>query len=280
MEIMTRRDFLLGIAFGAVLYKNCAVALRAASQGSLLRTGTARTSLGDAYFELHGNPRGGRVFMAGPVFSRTPNPANVALQTQIKEGYISRLGDRYQLVMSDYPHIATNAPADPKLLTVENVCADYLAIADAAGLQTFAAAGYSWGGNTVLQLATRSKRVSALVVGGWPAIGGPYQELLHETEELQKKSPDRPEIGRYVNYYRSLQTWPERAEVAKLKCPRMNFVDTGDDEFIDPFRGNKKLLHELGWETFEVKSGSGHPGGLMPEIACPVIRAFLDEHLV
>jgi hypothetical protein len=118
-------------------------------------------------------------------------------------------------------------------------------------------------------------------VGGWPALGGPYDLLLQTTEQLQRESPDRPEIGRYVAYYRSLQSWPERAEVAKLTCPRLNFVDVndGDDtDFIGRFRKHKRLLQELGWETLEVDGGNGHAGGLKAEVACPIIHSFLDKH--
>ncbi|PYP92916.1 MAG: hypothetical protein DMG65_02700 [Candidatus Angelobacter sp. Gp1-AA117] len=168
-------------------------------------------------------------------------------------------------------------------MTVEKVCKDYLAIADAAGIDRFAAIGYSWGGNSVLQLATRSQRVNALAVGGWPVLDGPYDLLLQTTEKLHRESPDRPEVVRYVNYYRSLQNWRERDEVARLKCPRLNYIDTsdtGDTDFIGRLRKNNEALQKLGWETAEVNSGKGHPGGLMPEIACPVIGTFLDKHLL
>ncbi|HSK44388.1 MAG TPA: alpha/beta hydrolase [Candidatus Binatia bacterium] len=179
---MTRRDFLVGLAASGVL----AAGLRAElSLGSLLSKGFVKTSLGaDAWFEVHGNPRGLNVFLAGPVFSRTLVPANIKLQTEIKEGYIRHLGDKYKLVMSDYPHleIATKNQTATRM-TVENVCQDYLAVADAAGMERFAAVGYSWGGNSVLQLATRSRRVAALVVGGWPVIDGPYQMLLQTVQK-------------------------------------------------------------------------------------------------
>jgi pimeloyl-ACP methyl ester carboxylesterase len=279
---MIRRDFLLGLSATATLAAvRSPISALLPPASSLLSKGLAKTSLGDAYFEIHGNPQGSNLFMAGPVFSRTPNPANVALQTQIKHGYISRLGDRYKLLMSDYPHIESKTVDNSKALSVEDVCHDYLAIADAAGMERFAAIGYSWGGNTVLQLATRSQRVVGLVVGGWPAIDGPYNLLLQTTQQLQKEHPDRPEIARYVNYYKSLQRWPERAEVAKLTCPKLNFIDADDaddPDFIGRFRKNKEELHKLGWETAEVNSGHGHAGGLMPDVACPVIRTFLDKH--
>jgi len=281
---MIRRDFLFGLATSGILAAGHQVVANLPST-SLLNKGFVKTSLGsDAWFEVHGNPKGLNVFLAGPVFSRTLVPANIKLQTQIKEGYIRRLGDRYRLLMSDYPHLeitTKNQNAPP--MTVESVCKDYLAVADAAGMDRFAAAGYSWGGNSVLQLATRSHRVGALVVGGWPVINGPYKLLLQTVQELHRKSPGRPEIGRYAQYYESLQDWPERNEVARLTCPGLNYIDAADAEdtdFIGRFRRNKKALQQLGWETVEVNSGKGHFGGVMPEIACPVIRTFLDKHYV
>ena len=284
---MIRRDFLLGLAASGLAATGVVATARPVAKGwSLLGStplskGFVKTSMGDALFEVHGNPKGPNVFLGGPVFSRTLVPANVALQTKIKEGYIQRLGDRFRLLIADYPHIASKLP-DQTLLGVEDVCRDYLALADAAGMERFATVGYSWSGNSMLQLATRSRRVSALVVGGWPAIDGPYKLLLETTRKLQQESPEKHEISRYIHYYESLQGWPERAEVAKLKCPRLNYIDVGDGEdtdFIGRLRKNKDRLHDLGWEIAEVNSGDGHFGGCMPETACPVINEFLIKHL-
>ncbi len=279
---MIRRDFLFGLATSGILAAGHQVVANLPST-SLLNKGFVKTSLGsEAWFEVHGNPKGLNVFLAGPVFSRTLVPTNIKLQTEIKEGYIRRLGDKYKVLMSDYPHLEITAKDQSATrMTVESVCRDYLAVADAAGMDRFAAAGYSWGGNSVLQLATRSHRVAALVVGGWPVIDGPYQMLLKTVQKLHQESPERAEIGRYVNYYESLQDWPERTEIAKLTCPRLNYIDVsdGDDtDFIGRFRRNEQALHGMGWETVEVNSGNGHFGGVMPDIACPVIRAFLDKH--
>src|SRR5437899_6626067 len=186
---MMRRDFLFGLGVSGVLAAGrMALSESTPPDLSLLSKGFAATSLGaDAYFEVHGNAKGPGVLLTGPVFSRTLVPANVSLQTQIKAGYIRRLGDHYKLLMADYPHVGSKAKdQNAQLLGVEDVCKDYLSLADAAGTDRFAAAGYSWGGNAVLQLATRSNRVAALVVGGWPAIGGPYDLLLQTTQKLQK----------------------------------------------------------------------------------------------
>ncbi|PYP92917.1 MAG: hypothetical protein DMG65_02705 [Candidatus Angelobacter sp. Gp1-AA117] len=107
---MHRREFLFGLVASGVLAANSeSTPLWVNPDSTLLRRSSAKTSLGSAYFEVHGKSEGPSLFMTGPVFSKTPNPANAALQTQIKEGYIKRLGDRYKLLMSDYPHIAATA---------------------------------------------------------------------------------------------------------------------------------------------------------------------------
>jgi hypothetical protein len=280
---MIRREFLFGL--GALLISRAGTTQQdQTQQTSLLSKGFVKTTLGpDAYFEVHGNSKGPNLFLGPPVFSRVANPAHVKLQTEIKEGYIKHLGGGYRLLMSDYSHLRgkETGPEETRL-TVENVCKDYLAIADAAKVDSFAAAGYSWGGNAVLQLATRSPRVIALVVGGWPALDGPYKHMLEFIRELHKQNPDRAEMLHYINYYRSLQAWPEKSEVAKLTCPRLNFVDTADNDdtnFIAALRKNADALHKMGWETAEVTSGAGHAGGLMPDVACPLIGSFLARHM-
>src|SRR5258708_2421210 len=98
------------------------------------------------------------------------------------KGHLDRLTDRYRVLVMDYPKIAPGigqgemVPASE--LTVERYCADMLDVADAAGFDCFAWWGYSMGGLMGLQLAARSRRVSALVCGGWPPLGGQYQEML------------------------------------------------------------------------------------------------------
>lgn len=285
---MIRRDFLRGlIASGALAAGRGAMRTSRPTSSSLLNQGFVRTSVGKTYFEVHGNPAGFNVLLTAPVISRISSPematpANIKLQTEIKEGYIGRLGDRYKLLMSDYPQTNDKVQDQNETpLTVEAVCKDYLAIADAVSRDAFAAVGYSWGGNSILQLATRSRRVAGLVVGGWPALGGPYELTLQYAQKLLKENPELHELGGMIAYYQSLQGWPERTEIAKLTCPRLNFVDVTDVDnfdFIGRFRGNKRALQEMGWVTVEVNGGNGHNGGLRPDIACPVIRGFLDKH--
>ena len=54
-------------------------------------------------------------------------------------------------------------------------------MADAAGADRFAYYGYSWLALAGLQLALRTDRLSALVMGGYPPLDGPYEEMLAVT---------------------------------------------------------------------------------------------------
>src|SRR5215471_19010781 len=97
------------------------------------------------------------------------------------------------------------------------LCADILAVADAAGVDRFAWFGFSFGSVVGLQLASRTSRLSALVCGGWPPLGGQYAETLAyaEAEAAQGRAPS------VVTFYRSIRGWPEREAVSKLSCPRL-----------------------------------------------------------
>ena len=76
----------------------------------------------------------------------------------------------------------------PDTLTPDNVAADLLAIADSAGPDKFAYYGYSWLAFSGLQLALRTDRLWALVMGGYPPMGGPYQAMLAVTRAAHAMS--------------------------------------------------------------------------------------------
>jgi pimeloyl-ACP methyl ester carboxylesterase len=74
---------------------------------------------------------------------------------------------------------------------------DILAVADAAGVDRFAWFGFSFGSVVGLQLASRTNRLSALVCGGWPPLGGQYAETLVYAEEEAAQGRARPELTLY-----------------------------------------------------------------------------------
>ena len=90
---------------------------------------------------------------------------------------IDGLSDAFQVVAFDYEGHVLQVPK-PDTLTPANLAADLLAVADAAGAERFAYYGYSWLALAGLQLAVRSDRVAALAMGGFPALDGPYAQML------------------------------------------------------------------------------------------------------
>src|SRR5215471_13352560 len=86
----------------------------------------------------------------------------------------------YRAVTAGYEaHLAQHPK--PHTLTPDAVAADLLAIADAAEAERFGYYGYSWLALSGLQLAIRTDRLTALVMGGYPPLGGPYPAMLAVT---------------------------------------------------------------------------------------------------
>lgn len=104
---------------------------------------------------------------------------------------IHGLADGFRVVAFDYEgHVI--AQPKPDTLTPDNVANDLLAIADAAGVGTFAYYGYSWLALCGLQLAIRTNRLNGLAMGGFPPLGGPYAEMLAVTEATHRMSAEPP----------------------------------------------------------------------------------------
>ncbi|GAB2959303.1 hypothetical protein GCM10027280_55040 [Micromonospora polyrhachis] len=93
---------------------------------------------------------------------------------------IDGLRNDFRVVAFDYEgHVLANPK--PDTLTPDNLASDLLAVADAVDAQQFAYYGYSWLALSGLQLALRTDRLSALVMGGFPPLHGPYAEMLRVT---------------------------------------------------------------------------------------------------
>ena len=75
--------------------------------------------------------------------------------------------------------------------TSDRVRADILAVADAAAADRFAWYGYSCGGVVGLQLAARTDHLTALVCGGWPPLGAPYDRMPNYRPQPQNDPINR-----------------------------------------------------------------------------------------
>lgn len=214
-----------------------------------------------------------------PFTVRGSGPALIAFDRQ-PPGYYDKLTDRYRVVVIADPSTDKSFAS----LTADRLCADVLAVADAAGVDRFAWFGFSFGSVVGLQLASRTNRLSALVCGGWPPLGGQYVETLAAAEDGVALGHPNPA----VTFYRSIREWPEREAVSKFTCPRMAFVGN-KDEFvagasrkirIGPIIAEHRAeLERMGW-TVQLIDGFGHELGGRPDVIMPILRRFLDPILL
>jgi pimeloyl-ACP methyl ester carboxylesterase len=217
-----------------------------------------------------------------PFTVRGSGPALIAFDRQPR-GYYDQLTDRYRVVVIA-DSATDNSPANIASLTADRVCADILAVADAAGVDRFAWYGFSFGSVVGLQLASRTNRLSALVCGGWPPLGGQYAETLAyvEAEAAQGRATSA------LTFYRSIRGWPEREAVSRFTCPRMAFGGN-KDEFvagccqrirIGPLIADHRAeLERMGW-VVQFIDGFGHELGGRPDVVMPIVGRFLDPILV
>ena len=183
---------------------------------------------------------------------------------------IDGLADGFRVVAFDYEGHVLQEPK-PDTLTPGNLVGDLLAVADAAGAGQFAYYGYSWLAMAGLQLAVRSDRLTALVMGAYPPLDGPYEPMLRVTTatyELAVASASSPPAPRpaagddpagevdwstvevtltpaqtrqFVTLYQALQGFDDRAAQAQLGCPRLCFVGSADEITYDERWGGVRV---------------------------------------
>jgi pimeloyl-ACP methyl ester carboxylesterase len=206
------------------------------------------------------------------------------LTSAVEKGYLDRLTDRYRVIMMDYPPSGDDARAVESSFTPDHVCADILAVTDAASAERFAWFGYSWGGVVGLQLATRTERLTAMICGGWPPLGAPYGEMARVSGAIAERA-GKPKI--WATFYRGLEQWPERDTVSRIRVPRMTFAGSKDVIITDGLTArigplvaeHSAELRGMGW-VVRVVDNFAHELVTRPDVVTPLIREFLDPALL
>ena len=239
--------------------------------------------------------------------------ADPALGRSLIEG----LSDAFRVVAFDYEGQCLRRPkADT--LTPANTANDLLAVADAAGADRFAYYGYSWLAMIGLQLAIRTDRLSALIMGGFPPLNGPYaamprvtmaaHEMAVEAAQTDEGAADQQsavEAGdwsnvqvtispdqtrQFVTLYQALQGFDDRAAQAHITCPRLCFAGSADEiqygpkwgdvvvSIAGPIRAERAELKSLGWEV-RVLDGLDHIQTMQARQVVPILRSWLASEL-
>ena len=222
---------------------------------------------------------------------------------------VDALSAHFRVIAADYEgHRLSHPAADG--LTPEAIAADLLAIADAAAVSRFAYYGYSWLALAGMQLALRTDRVSALAMGGFPPIDGPYRAMLAVTRAADEKArrPPAPPTGpvtpgdwdaagitvgsavtgQFVTLYEALQGFDDRAVQQELDMPRLAFAGGADsivygpewgDTTVDiagPLRRHRDELAEWGW-TVTVLPDLDHMGAMHSAQVLPILLGWLHD---
>jgi pimeloyl-ACP methyl ester carboxylesterase len=214
------------------------------------------------------------------------------------QALIRGLSDIFRVVAFDYQGNALNVPK-PQTLTPDNVAKDILAVADAAKADRFAYYGYSWLAMVGLQLAIRTTRLSALVMGGFPPLNGPYAEMLRVTtasyemagkpqtldDEWSSSALSKDQTQQFVTLYQALQGFDDRAAQAQITCPRLCFVGSVDaiqygknwgDVYVNlagPIVNGRAELEALGWDV-RVLEGLDHMQAMQAAQVVPILRSW------
>jgi pimeloyl-ACP methyl ester carboxylesterase len=245
-----------------------------------------------------------------------PQPVTGPLAEQMRQygtdpalgqSLIKGLSDAFRVVAFDYEGQCLRIPK-PETLTPANTASDLLAVADAAGAERFAYYGYSWLAMIGLQLAIRTNRLSALIMGGFPPLNGPYEEMLRVTtvayemasgarpmpsadeSEWSGISLSRDQTRQFVTLYQALQGFDDRAAQARLTCPRLCFIGSKDEiqytkswgdvhvSLAGPVVRGQAHLSELGWDV-QVLDGLDHIQAMQPKHVVPLLRSWLMSQL-
>src|SRR5579859_2184455 len=217
------------------------------------------------------------------------------------QSLIQGLSDAFRVVAFDYEGQCLRIPK-PDTLTPANTANDLLAVADAVGADRFAYYGYSWLAMIGLQLAIRTDRLWALVLGGFPPLNGPYEEMLRVTtaayemasgarvtpsadeSEWSGVSLSRDQTRQFVTLYQALQEFDDRAAQAQITCPRLCFVGSADEiqygkswgdvyvSLAGPIIRERTQLEALGWDV-RVLDGLDHMQAMQAAQVVPLLHS-------
>lgn len=257
---------------------------------------------------------GPNLLLPVPLAGHTPEAAETLRQwggdPELGRNLLGGLSETNRVIAVDYEAHRMAFPA-PDTLTPGNVTLDLLAIADAASAKTFAYYGYSWLALCGLQLAIRTDRLSALAMGGFPPVDGPYASMLavtraaHEASARASSEPAMPaaevEAGdwdtatietteeqtrQFLTLYEALQDFDDAAAPVPARLPRLAFAGAEDNidyspqwggvrvRIGEPLIAHERELVEAGWEV-QVLPGLDHLGAMQSGVVLPLLKNWL-----
>lgn len=204
-------------------------------------------------------------------------------QSWHQTGYVERLQNDYQVITMDIRgHGESDKPLDPTSYTINRLCQDILAVADECDVEQFALWGFSYGGNIVRYFATRTNRITKLIVKGTPfgAVGSDdfrrsveefrsywepiVQAILDGSREPASLSEDDQAAWQQMNipvtltWLLAMLDWGDN-EPADLRCPTLWLSGSENENAIASMKEYEDRLEGTGVKVHIVE-GIDHVG--------------------
>jgi glutaredoxin-related protein len=157
-------------------------------------------------------------------------------------------------------------------------------------------------------LAVRTDRMTALAMGGFPPLDGPYEAMLQVTAathamagapvadsdtEVEAGDWDSVQVAlskeqtqQYVTLYQRLQSFDDHAAQSRISCPRLCIAGSADNiQYGDRWGNalvsigaaverNKQQLEQLGW-TVHLLADLDHMQAMQAKQILPVVEPWL-----
>ncbi len=191
-------------------------------------------------------------------------------------GYVERLEKAFKVITVDLRgHGESDQPEDPAWYTPTKMGQDFLAVADACGVDHFTICGFSYGGKIGRYLATRSDRVDKMILMSTPfgpAVSGKsrqdvfdfcahwspiIQAQRNDTLDFASLSPEDQQLMRQchvpamLGWVPAMLDWPP-VEAVDFRCPVLWLVGSEDqpamcsyEEYKDRLKGSRVQVQIL-----------------------------------
>jgi len=175
-------------------------------------------------------------------------------------GYVDRLRARFTVAAVDLRgNGESDKPTSAEAYSIDRLCEDLLAVADAVGARRFTIWGFSYGANVGRYLAARSDRVDAMVMMGIPfgaATSGPFRQLILDLRtkwvpvlqaeragnfdpntlpEADRADWQRGTVPLNIAWLTALLEWPP-VEPKDLRCRSLWLVGSANDAAMESVR--------------------------------------------
>ena len=217
--------------------------------------------------------------------------------TDVRRQLLETLTEKYQVLYVDYPRGTGQSTGPlPGDINPDTVAEDYVAVADAAGIDRFVAMGYSWGAGFGIHVASRTKRCAGLAIGGWPVLGAPYVEILEGSGAVSSGLPADTAAGQVMRsntkFYADIVAdigsgdWTEEDAVESMRDRAgLLYLYVGSEDVgvpsmnltlpvAEPIIQNKARLEAAGWQV-DVIDGYDHMN-LTLDAWVPSVLDFLE----